>query len=385
MYKNKNLKLEDLYKATEYIKVFDTLKPKLSIDKRNIKNFKSIVDMFNVIKPYMESGEPIQSSTSLEKEIKQKEVKRLYEDDKWLVVEPLTERAACYYGKNTEWCTAAKENNRFEYYNKQGPLYINIDKVNNEKYQFHFESSQFMDENDSDIDLMEFMDNNKSLRNFYNEFLKDKAKYVSFVDLKQNDGNCYLHAKNWSEFSGAFEDDRNHGNPADYLNEMQDDYWDYEYSISDLDYHFDKINESNLKFMINLLIKNGDITSESTDDDIKEAILGDDELSNAIERALAWTEESADKDYAYDSIVNEIKDFFGVTAVTYENDGIHLKLNNCPEPVVIYGIDNSSFIDGYCEKFGRIDYNYPYYGFGGQGNPDWEQFNEYLSDNLHGI
>jgi hypothetical protein len=382
LYKNKNLKLEDLYKATEYIKAFNTLKPRLSLDKRDINKFKSLPDMFNIIKPYMESGETIQSSTSLEKEIKQKEVKRLYEDEKWLVIQPLTERAACYYGKNTEWCTAGKENNRFEYYASQGPLYINIDKVNNEKYQFHFESGQFMDENDSDIDFMDFMSKNKNLRNFYNEYLKDKVKKINFSDLIINDSGCYLHVKNWSEFSSAFKHDRNHINPADFLNEIEDDYWNYEYSKSDLEYHFDKINQSNLKWMIEYLIKNGDITSESTDDEIKEAIFDDGEFSYAIERALAWTDERADKDYAYNSIVKEIKDFFGVTDIVYEDNSINLKLYKCPEPVILYGINDSSFIDGYCEKFDIIDYNYPYYGFGGQGKPDWEQFNEYLSDNL---
>ena len=51
--------------------------------------------------------------------------------------------------KNTQWCTAADGNNQFNYYNSQGPLYININKADNEKYQFHFESDQFMDETDT--------------------------------------------------------------------------------------------------------------------------------------------------------------------------------------------------------------------------------------------
>lgn len=79
----------------------------------------------------------------------------MYEDDKWLIIIPHTEEAACYYGANTRWCTAAKEDNMFDYYNNDGPLYINIYKPKNRKYQFHFESSQFMDEEDEPIQLNE--------------------------------------------------------------------------------------------------------------------------------------------------------------------------------------------------------------------------------------
>jgi hypothetical protein len=385
LYKNKNLKLEDLYKATEYITTFNTIKPRLSLDKKDINKFKSLPDMFNVIKPYMESGENIQSSTSLEKEIKQKETKKIYEDDKWLVIEPLTERSACYYGKNTQWCTAAKENNYFDDYNKQGPLYINIDKVNNEKYQFHFESGQFMDENDRDINLMEFIDKNQSLRNFYNEFLKDKVKNVNFEDMDITNSGCYLHVKDWSYFRNVFEQSRHHKNPADFLNDFEDSYYDnHLYSEGEIkrDY-FDDINESNKKIMIDFLIKNQDITSESSDDEIKDEMV--EFFVGEIGQALSWAYKDAAFNAAYENIVGEIKDFFGVTNITYQDDRIYLKLNKCPEPIILLGIgsDWATFINGYCEKFGKIDYNYPNYGF--DGNIDLNVFNEYLTDNLHGM
>lgn len=382
LYKNKKLKLEDLPKATKYIDTFNKVKSRLPIEKRDINKFKSLPDMFVIIQPYLESGEEIQSNTSLEKEIKQKETKRLFEDNNWLVVQPLSERAACYYGKNTEWCTAAKNDNRFNYYDTQGPLYINIDKINNKKYQFHFESSQFMDENDSEIDLFNLMNRNPTLKTFYNNFLKDKVKNVKFSDLIINDTGCYIFVKDWSEFSDAFETNRNHSNPADFLNELQDDYWDYTYSKNDLEYDFNKINQSNLKYMIDLLIKNGDITQESDSSDIKEAILDDDELFSAIEKAMSWVSESADKDAAHDSIVSEIKDYFNITEIKYLDKGIVLKMSICPEPILLYTISDADFITGYSNLHDKIDYNFPYYGFQGQGNVDWTQFNEYLSDNL---
>lgn len=67
---------------------------------------------------------------------------------------PLTERASCELGKGTRWCTAASvSDNMFDSYNQEGPLYIWIDK-NGDKYQFHFESNQYMDS--SDMSLPEY-------------------------------------------------------------------------------------------------------------------------------------------------------------------------------------------------------------------------------------
>ena len=77
---------------------------------------------------------------------------KVYEDKQWIIIIPHTKEASCYYGKNTQWCTAAdKSNNQFDYYNQQGPLFINIDKINNTKYQFHFETNSFMNEHDEPI------------------------------------------------------------------------------------------------------------------------------------------------------------------------------------------------------------------------------------------
>lgn len=68
------------------------------------------------------------------------------------VVIPHSYEAAKYYGRNTQWCTAMRDNSGyFERYSHQGPLYIVLDKPNNRRFQLHFESGQFMDETDSPI------------------------------------------------------------------------------------------------------------------------------------------------------------------------------------------------------------------------------------------
>lgn len=92
--------------------------------------------------------------TSGEKERKAKEgAKKLYEDDQVLIIELLTKEAAMYYGANTRWCTAAKRNNMFHEYNKEGSLIVLIDKQYGHKYQFHMESGQAMDEEDEYVEV----------------------------------------------------------------------------------------------------------------------------------------------------------------------------------------------------------------------------------------
>jgi len=71
------------------------------------------------------------------------------------IVVPLDEAASKYYGQGTRWCTASINNNMFDSYNRDGPLYILIPKNplhQGEKYQIHFAEYQFMDETDQPVD-----------------------------------------------------------------------------------------------------------------------------------------------------------------------------------------------------------------------------------------
>ena len=151
LYKNGSMPTEDLYKATEYLSVFDRYKQKLQHN--DIGRYRSLPELYNAVKPFMD--DPGQAATKGEeiRRIKNEGAEKFYEDSKWLVIIPKTEEAAVYYGKGTQWCTAASESdNYFDYYNNHGKLYINIDKRNNEKYQFHFETQQFMDASDDFIE-----------------------------------------------------------------------------------------------------------------------------------------------------------------------------------------------------------------------------------------
>lgn len=79
-----------------------------------------------------------------------------------LIIQPLTKFGGYWWAKEypkkgvtNRWCTAWEgDNSRFDYYAKQGPLFIIIPANrtdDNEKYQFHFETKQFMDFQDHQI------------------------------------------------------------------------------------------------------------------------------------------------------------------------------------------------------------------------------------------
>lgn len=77
----------------------------------------------------------------------------LYEDDDWLIVSPRSYESSCYWGKDTQWCTATRTSSmHYDSYTKRGKLFININKKSGEKYQFHFESNTFMNSKDMTID-----------------------------------------------------------------------------------------------------------------------------------------------------------------------------------------------------------------------------------------
>lgn len=86
----------------------------------------------------------------------------VYENDRVRIIIPKDQDAACYYGQGTTWCTASTQStNFFNSYSKDGPLYILLPKqpqYQGEKYQLHFPSGQFMDEQDRNVgDLVELL------------------------------------------------------------------------------------------------------------------------------------------------------------------------------------------------------------------------------------
>ena len=64
-----------------------------------------------------------------EEEKAKKDIEKIYEDNRFLIVRPFTHQASCYYGANTKWCTTSKnDESYFNRYTNSGDLIYIIDK-----------------------------------------------------------------------------------------------------------------------------------------------------------------------------------------------------------------------------------------------------------------
>jgi hypothetical protein len=64
---------------------------------------------------------------SLDKKL-EKEIKKIYEDDEWLSLRPLSLEASMKYGANTKWCTTTESGQYYARYSSRGILIYNINK-----------------------------------------------------------------------------------------------------------------------------------------------------------------------------------------------------------------------------------------------------------------
>lgn len=83
------------------------------------------------------------------------DLEKVYEDCEWVVYIPHNHVAAKRLGKGTKWHIAVDDDYYYSIYSAQGPIYINIRKSDNAKFQFHFETRQFVNVNEGPVRLNE--------------------------------------------------------------------------------------------------------------------------------------------------------------------------------------------------------------------------------------
>jgi hypothetical protein len=146
-YIKRQFRLEDASRIRDVLIRFEKSKSRLEQKDINRYDFHSLDDamdkVFNV-------------ELTADDDENVEDAKILYKGPLGQLSVPLTQEASCKLGSGTKWCTAARENNMFDQYTKEGPLYIWKDK-NGEKYQFHFGTAQFMDNQDESISHDLFM------------------------------------------------------------------------------------------------------------------------------------------------------------------------------------------------------------------------------------
>jgi len=118
------LKNETFKEMFEIIKDFEDLSQRNLLENKDIYSYESNRDIIEAVKF---AKEKVTRS-----EVKKKETEVIYEDDKWLVVFPLTTRSSNMYGKATKWCVASEDHNYgkyFKQYTENGVLVFVIDKT----------------------------------------------------------------------------------------------------------------------------------------------------------------------------------------------------------------------------------------------------------------
>jgi hypothetical protein len=310
-----NLRDEDMYKAKEYITKYEDKKSEIG---KTIKDFKTLPDLYNAVRIYDEDKPEEETISKRQEMLKIKsQAKKVYQDEDWLIVIPETEAASCYYGKGTQWCTAATDSsNAFDDYNSRGELHIVINRKDNDsegrqiKYQFHFADQEFMNPDNSPI--------NKS--DVYDSLSIGARKY--FIDMYYSKKNIRTRkGKRYVKISGDA-DDFAEGFPSNLQNFVENMlkgdaydrfFSDYVTPFSDIfaySLDFDKIGKDSMEIVkkyININLPNWKSEYESLEDAINDSEELE-ELRDTFRHAHTRAQDHADEGEAYSDIWNSMKE-----------------------------------------------------------------------------
>ena len=208
--------LEDLYKVTDDLKKFERFKGQLPQESRDIAKL-TPDSLFGLVKDFK-----LEKTKGSKQEKEEAKLSYQYPGStvafrgpNWTVVKiedqsELGKNAACFFGGyheadmgETRWCTSSPGLNYFDSHIKQGPLYVilpnNADKLGQktglpqERYQWHFQSNQFMDREDRRVNIIEMLQGKLSeLRDFFKpEFAKGLTKQNDKrLDINNDDSSA---------------------------------------------------------------------------------------------------------------------------------------------------------------------------------------------------
>lgn len=141
------LNTDELEELIGLIKDFD--KYQSQFPKKDINQYVSVNELAAVINYTREKKKG--------KEL-ENQAKKIYEDDKFVIIKPQTEEASCKYGSNTKWCVTSKGSGHFQRYTSgRQSLYFIINKTNStnknySKVAIHFDDGgepRYWDSQDS--------------------------------------------------------------------------------------------------------------------------------------------------------------------------------------------------------------------------------------------
>jgi hypothetical protein len=174
MYTRGLFKIEDLRRVKQDLTVFFANRAKIA--NKDLNSYKSMEQLYDVTEPFTQQEAPAQSKRAEKQAIKKGGAKYLINTPKFKAIQLLTHEAACYYGANTKWCTAAADDSTaFDEYTEEGPIFVIIASKPGDtkprKFQFHVESGQFMDERDVELKKSDI------------KFLSSFPEYADFLNI----------------------------------------------------------------------------------------------------------------------------------------------------------------------------------------------------------
>lgn len=225
-YKTRDFRQEDAERVNAALTSFHKNKQHMPKEGRDIGHYGSLSQLEDAL-----PKEDIKSKKEEKREVKHEGADVVHSEPGLSVHKLKTHAAAQFYGANTKWCTAGKNSNMFDHYNKQGPLYVvqahssgslwkAVDDrdpvykpttahtskeeaeshvnanyggkgrvepppVKTDKYQFHFPTHQFMNDQDRQANIPELIAKHPELKNVKD--FKQSTRFLTDDELKNVD------------------------------------------------------------------------------------------------------------------------------------------------------------------------------------------------------
>ena len=99
-------KVDDIFKVLNLSGKFssESTEKKIKLNPKDITSFDTINDLFRFVNRYDDYLSEIKTKSEVKKE-----VEKVYEDNRFLIIRPLSHKSSCYYGAATKWCTTTRE------------------------------------------------------------------------------------------------------------------------------------------------------------------------------------------------------------------------------------------------------------------------------------
>jgi hypothetical protein len=145
-YSKGQFRQEDTGRIRDTLTNFEKHKNKL--EHKDLNQYHSLADLEDKLESHLGT---FTSKKEEDRHIKVTGAPIIHQDNGVTIRHIKTKEAACQIGAGTKWCTAGKNNNMFDKYDKKGPLF----SIHHEgrKYQFHNASGQLADEKDEMIKI----------------------------------------------------------------------------------------------------------------------------------------------------------------------------------------------------------------------------------------